>query len=155
MLRRRISVLVLVSAMLSLCAEAQAQRQVGSYTPSKPTLSPYLWLTRPNNGPLPNYQTFVQPLKNQAQIDSNQQYDIQDLQQGQQQQTQQQLQFQQQSAQQQSQWKITPPAVAPTGIAAGFNNLGGYYGGSGASGGQKPQAKGKQGGSKGSSVAKK
>src|SRR5262245_60119038 len=75
----------LMLAWLSIAAAAHAQQQVPSYSPARPTLSPYLYLTRPDVGPFPNYQTFVQPLKNQIQTNQVQQQQIQLLQQSQQQ----------------------------------------------------------------------
>ena len=107
----------LTLALLSPAAFAHGQQQVPSYSPSRPTLSPYLYLTRPQEGPFPNYQTFVQPLKNQIQTNQTQQLQIQQLQQ-----SQQQLQQQQYGA----------ANVAPTGIGAGYNTLSHYYPGLGA-----------------------
>jgi hypothetical protein len=143
MRRRHVILSVTLMVAAALCAEAQAQQLVAPYTPAKPTLSPYLYLTRPNQGPLPNYQTFVEPLKNQAQVNRNQQAAIQDIQQ-QIQQTQQILTQQDQQTQPiqtqqtqpdqtpvsapKAQWKITPPNVAPTGSGSSYGNSGGKSG---------------------------
>src|SRR5215813_11638973 len=90
---------LIVLALLS--ASVMAQQQMPSYRPSTPTLSPYLYLTRPNSGPFPNYQTFVQPLENQRQTNMIQNRQINQLQQ-----TTQQLQDEQ----------YAPSTAAPTGI---------------------------------------
>ena len=127
---------ILALALLATCAVAQAQRQVNSYSPARPTLSPYLYLTRQQNGPFPNYQTFVQPAQQQQQINRTQSLNINGLQQTQQSQqlqidqTQQQQQQQQQFSNKQTQgMKIIPSSVAPTGIGGTYNNLSHYYGG--------------------------
>src|SRR5271169_656080 len=72
-------------AMLAARSDVQAQQQVPSYRPNSPTLSPYLYLTRPNAGPFPNYQTFVQPLENQRTTNQMAQQQLIQLQQNQQQ----------------------------------------------------------------------
>jgi hypothetical protein len=151
-MRRNILSLILMVAVLSTCLVAQAQRPVGTYMPAKPTISPYLYLTKPNAGPLPNYQTFVEPIRNQTQVNNAQQLNIDTLQQTQTQQTQQiQLQATQQTQQDQAlqkqQMKITPASVAPTGIGAGYNNMSHYYGGSGGAAGGSHARGGKGGGS--------
>jgi hypothetical protein len=111
---RRILFAVSVFAGAIIPGVASAQQAVGSYQPSRPTLSPYLYLTRPNAGPFPNYQTFVQPLKAQQQANQESQYQISQLQQGQVQLTQEQ--------------KINAPAqVSPTGVGSTFNSLSHYY----------------------------
>jgi len=93
---------------------ARAQQPVGSYQPARPTLSPYLYLTRPNAGPFPNYQTFVQPLKAQQQTNQQSQNQIGQLQQGQ-------VQLQQ------DQKQIVPAQVSPTGVGSTFNSLSHFY----------------------------
>jgi hypothetical protein len=50
---------------LAVTGEAMAQR---SYRPANPTISPYLNLTRVNNGSLPNYYSLVRPELEQRQI---------------------------------------------------------------------------------------
>jgi len=92
---------------------------VPSYRPASPTLSPYLYLTRPNAGPFPNYQTFVQPLEAQRQTNQIAQQQIIQLQQNQQ-------QIQQT---QQQQFALT---LSPTGVGSTFNNVSHYYASSGA-----------------------
>lgn len=144
---------ILVVALLSCGAVAHAQRPVSSYTPSRPTLSPYLYLTRQQNGPFPNYQTFVQPAQQQQQINRTQQANIDDIQMTQQNQ---QLQLQQgsQPTQQQQQapqgMKIVPSSVAPTGVGASYNNLSHYYGSSSA---QPQSASGGRNNSRGRSAS--
>ncbi len=64
---------IVALALLATCSVAHAQRQMNSYTPARPTLSPYLYLTRQQSGPFPNYQTFVQPAQQQQQINRTQQ----------------------------------------------------------------------------------
>jgi hypothetical protein len=115
-MRHKLLVVTLLLSGLSIAGEVQAQQQVPSYQPTKPTLSPYLYLTRPDFGPFPNYQTYVEPYKNQQQFNLNQQTQITQLQQGQQQQ-------QQQSQQSQ----FAPAQVAPTGVSATTGNLSHYY----------------------------
>jgi len=107
-----------------LARSALGQQQMPSYRPSSPTLSPYLYLTRPNNSPFPNYQSFVQPLQAQRQTNNQQQNQIIQLQQGQQQ-------------LQEDQFK--PAAVAPTGVGSTFNSLSHFYQ-TGATGAPPPRA---------------
>jgi hypothetical protein len=76
-MRYKILTPILVLALLSTCAVAQAQRAANPYTPSRPTLSPYLFLTRQ----LPTYQRFVQPSEQQGLINRSQQTDINNVQQ--------------------------------------------------------------------------
>jgi hypothetical protein len=108
----------ITSAFLSLtllavlAGESRAQQSVSSYHPATPTLSPYLQLFRPNPGPLPNYQAFVQPLQNQQQTNLMQQTQITQLQQNQQ-------DLQQQYA--------TPAAATQTGVGGVYNSLSHFY----------------------------
>ncbi len=111
-----LTVALLSSALLSMQSVVHAQ-QVPSYQPSRPTLSPYLYLTRPNAGPFPNYQTFVQPAQNQQQFNQIQRTQISQLQQNQQQLQQQQLQLQQ----------LGPSGMAPTGVGSSYNSLSHFY----------------------------
>ena len=113
--------------VLSMLAEAHAQQPVPGYQPSRPTLSPYLYLTRPNPGPLPNYQSFVEPAKNQQQLNQVQQTQITQLNTSQQ-------QLQQQ--QQQLQLQMTPTPMTPTGVGSSFNSLSHYYPTGGSVGGR-------------------
>src|SRR5262245_58827307 len=71
---------VAIVFMLACIGTASAQQSVGSYRPASPTLSPYLYLTRPQQGPFPNYQTFVQPLQSQYQTNQAAQQQIIQLQ---------------------------------------------------------------------------
>jgi hypothetical protein len=111
---RRILFAVALVAGAVFAREASAQQAVGSYQSSRPTLSPYLYLTRPNAGPFPNYQTFVQPLKAQQQTNQESQYQIGQLQQG-------------QTQLQQEQKQVVPAQVSPTGVGSTFNSLSHYY----------------------------
>ena len=110
---------LVVMALVLLAAPERggAQQAVQSYQPSRPALSPYLYLTRPNVGPFPNYQAFVQPTQNQLQINQVQQSQVTQLQQNQQQ-----LQQTQQKLQQ-----LGPAQMAPTGTGSSFNSLSHYY----------------------------
>lgn len=57
---RRTAVLAAVLAALATASESSAQvRQ--RYTPSRPTVSPYLNLLRTNASPVPNYYAIVRP----------------------------------------------------------------------------------------------
>jgi hypothetical protein len=116
-------------ALLTVLSAAQAQQQVGSYQPSHPTLSPYLYLTRPQAGPLPNYQTFVEPARNQQQLNQTQQTQVTQLQ------TQLQQQQQQQDITQQKLKQIGTAVMAPTGVGSATNNLSHYYPSAGSGGG--------------------
>jgi hypothetical protein len=111
-------VLVAMAAvLLAAPGRGAAQQAVQSYQPSRPALSPYLYLTRPNVGPFPNYQAFVQPTQNQLQINQVQQSQVTQLQQNQQQ-----LQQTQQKLQQ-----LGPAQMAPTGTGSSFNSLSHFY----------------------------
>jgi hypothetical protein len=114
MMRKLTISAVCLLSMLSARVEVQAQQQVPSYRPNSPTLSPYLYLTRPNAGPFPNYQTFVQPLESQRTSNQIAQQQIIQLQQSQQQ-------------LQQSQQQEFAPTLAPTGVGATYNNTSHYY----------------------------
>jgi hypothetical protein len=109
--------IVLVLGSFAIAAQADAQ----GYQPARPTISPYLYLTKPQQGPLPNYQTYVQPLKNQAQTNQMQQTQLTQLQQ-----SQEQLQLTQTNG---------AAGVAPTGVGSAFNSLSHYYPGASAGGG--------------------
>ena len=120
-MRHKALPVTLFLACLSIAGAVRAQQQMPSYQPSRPALSPYLYLTRPDFGPFPNYQTYVEPYKNQQQANLIQQTQITQLQQGQQQQ-------QQQLQQTQPEQQFAPANVAPTGVSAATNgNLSHYY----------------------------
>ncbi|MCO6047748.1 hypothetical protein NG895_27915 [Aeoliella sp. ICT_H6.2] len=59
--------IAMVGLALFLSANCSAQN-IPRYTPSRPTLSPYLGLLRNNNSAIPNYFAFVRPLERQQQI---------------------------------------------------------------------------------------
>jgi hypothetical protein len=116
MTRNILFIAALPTVLLLFATESQAQ-QSSTYQPSRPTLSPYLYLTRPNSGPFPNYQAFVQPTKNQQQFNQAQQTQVTELQ----------SQVQQQQ-QQMGQQKYGPAVMAPTGVGGGaYNSLSHYY----------------------------
>lgn len=104
--------LLVVISFVFLGAEASAQHKAPSYQPAKPTLSPYLFLTRPQVGFFPNYHTFVEPYRAQTQINQIQQTQISGL-------NKQQQQMQQQM--------VRPAAVAPTGHSSVYGNMSHYY----------------------------
>jgi hypothetical protein len=103
--------------LLATPERGSAQQAVQSYQPSRPALSPYLYLTRPNVGPFPNYQAFVQPTQNQLQVNQLQQSQVTQLQQNQQQ-----LQQAQEKLRQSG-----PAQMAPTGTGSSFNSLSHFY----------------------------
>jgi len=122
---------VMALVLLALPERGGAQQAIQSYQPSRPALSPYLYLTRPNVGPFPNYQAFVQPTQNQLQINQLQQSQVTQLQQNQQQ-----LQQSQEKLQQ-----LGPAQMAPTGTGSSFNSLSHFYSSSpSAAGGRGKQA---------------
>jgi len=126
---KRITLLAI--CMLATLAEAhfaKAQQAVPSYRPNTPTLSPYLYLTRPNAGPFPNYQTFVQPLENQRTTNQIAQQQIIQLQQNQKQ-------------LQQTQLQQFAPTLAPTGVGGTFDSLSHFYPASSATRKSAPHAK--------------
>ncbi len=62
-----------VACVASLAAATQCRSQVMRYEPARTTLSPYLSLTRLNNGALPNYHALVRPEQRQEQLRLNEQ----------------------------------------------------------------------------------
>ena len=125
------ALVVMALVLLAAPERGGAQQAVQSYQPSRPALSPYLYLTRPNVGPFPNYQAFVQPTQNQLQINQLQQSQVTQLQQNQQQ-----LQQAQEKLQQ-----LGPAQMAPTGTGSSFNSLSHFYSSSpSAAGGRGKQA---------------
>jgi hypothetical protein len=102
-----------VLASQAVTCEAQYQRR---YQPSRPTVSPYLNLFRPNNNVIPNYQSLVRPEQDALRFRQQQlQYDRRQTQQLDQLRTN--LQTMQQPA-------VTSELVAPTGKGAWFNRSG-------------------------------
>lgn len=55
---------------LSLCRSDACHAQVARYQPRTPTISPYLNLTRFDNGGLPNYYSLVRPQLNQQRFNT-------------------------------------------------------------------------------------
>jgi hypothetical protein len=104
-----------LAGLLCLAAEASAQAPRGispyggRYTPSRPTLSPYLNLFRNQRGPIPNYHLYVRPILQQESINAQYGAAVQQLEQG----------F--------SQSQTTPHG--PTGIGSGYRNFSHYYSG--------------------------
>ena len=117
--------LLIALVVLAFGTEANAQQRKPSYQPAKPTLSPYLFLTRPQVGYFPNYHTFVEPMRNQTRVNQIQQTQITGL--NQQVQEQQQLQKSLQR----------PAAAAPTGHGSVYGNVSHYYSSGPASGGNR------------------
>ena len=63
--------LIILGMFTVLAAQASAQlrdRYNRRYEPARPTLSPYLNLTRPDWGTLPNYQSLVRPMLRQQEL---------------------------------------------------------------------------------------
>jgi hypothetical protein len=98
-----------------------AQGRSGQYTPSRPTVSPYLNLLRRDAGPVTNYFTQVRPQQQQRAI--NQQQQAINLQQ------QSLLQTQQQGLRtvQDGLLQIRQPQANPTGTGGGFMNFSHFY----------------------------
>jgi hypothetical protein len=75
-IRRRLSLplaLALVSAAFGFGPNQVGAAQVVRYQPQSPTVSPYLNLTRFNNGGLPNYFALVRPQLQQRQFNVQEQ----------------------------------------------------------------------------------
>ncbi|MCC7087136.1 MAG: hypothetical protein IT427_19210 [Pirellulales bacterium] len=125
MKNRCIGLLVMLSILITGKA-LFAQQKAPSYRSAKPTLSPYLFLTRPQVGFFPNYHTFVEPYRNQTQINQIQQTQISNL---------------NQEVQQQNTLQNKPAAVAPTGHSSVYGNLSHYYSANPGSGSGNRQSK--------------
>ncbi len=91
------------------------------YTPSRPTVSPYLNLLNTNQGPLPNYYTYVRPQLQQNRINQEQSTALR----------QQQMELNKLEG---GMMKFRQSETRPTGTGATFMNHGRYFG-SGAGGG--------------------
>jgi hypothetical protein len=116
---------VFTVALLSFLADSAAGQGIGgprpgqsgpsSYSPSRPTVSPYLNLFRRGANSTTNYHTLVRPQLQQYSANQQQSANIGAL---------------QQSVQaMQAQRPLSVPLVAPTGIGARFNDLSHFYGG--------------------------
>lgn len=112
--RRAIAMLVgILLASLSTTSRAQLQRR---FQPSRPTVSPYLNLFRPNNNVIPNYQSLVRPEQEALRFRQQQQeYDRQQTRQ---------LNQLRANVQVLQQPPVTTEFVAPTGKNAWFNRPG-------------------------------
>jgi hypothetical protein len=113
--------LIFVAVALFSPLTVRAQNRSGQYTPSRPTVSPYLNLLRRDAGPVTNYYTQVRPQQQQQVI--NQQQQTINLQQ------QSLLQTQQQGLRsvQESVLQIRQPQANPTGTGGGFMNFSHFY----------------------------
>ena len=114
---RHLMLALVPAAVLWMASPLQAQSWVTPYRPSRPALSPYMYLTRPDVRGFPNYQAFVEPLRDQRQNLYNQEAEI--------------TRLRCDLGQQQSQ--IRPADAAPTGARSTYGNYSHYY--PGASGG--------------------
>lgn len=102
-----------VLAAQVVTVQAQVQRR---YQPSRPTVSPYLNLFRPNNNIIPNYQSLVRPEQDALRFRQQQlQYDRRQTQQ---------LNQLRSNLQTMQQPAVTSELVAPTGKNAWFNRQG-------------------------------
>ena len=114
---KRLTQLWLAASMLAglyLAGATSASFAQQRYTPSRPTVSPYLDLFRPRvrGGQLPNYYTFVRPQLRQSQINQSNQQVLQQQSQA--------IQQLQSSFQQGQQGQAGGPLVAPTGKGSWF-----------------------------------
>jgi hypothetical protein len=112
---RRLAALLagVVLASQAATSEAQYQRR---YQPSRPTVSPYLNLFRPNNNVIPNYQSLVRPEQEALRFRQQQlQYDRRQTQQ---------LSQLQSNLKTMQQPAVVSELVAPTGKSAWFNRPG-------------------------------
>ncbi len=102
---------LVVAAALWMASPLQAQNWVTPYRPARPALSPYLYLTRPDFRSFPNYQAFLEPLRNQQQNTYNQEVEMTRL----------------RGDVQQQRSQLRPANAAPTGAGSTFNNYLHYY----------------------------
>jgi hypothetical protein len=118
MFRKRLLLVVAVAFCAASPKLLQAQGVRGStrgqrYSPSRPTVSPYLNLLRRDNGPVPNYHTLVRP--EFQQLANNQQQQVQiNTQQG-------------NLANLHDQLQIKEPGVRSTGTASVYGDRSHYY----------------------------
>jgi hypothetical protein len=113
---------MMIAALASLlmfldAGTGHAQSPPRRYEPSRPTVSPYLNLFRPNNNVIPNYQSLVRP-EQQALRFRNEQRQFDRQQQRQMQQLQSNVKVLQQPG-------VNSTLVAPTGKSSWFNVPGG------------------------------
>jgi len=112
---RQLAIAALAVALIQMAAST-SYGQVRRYQPSRPTVSPYLNLFRPNNNVIPNYQSLVRPEQEALRFRQQQlQYDRQQTQQ---------LNRLRANIQTQQQPAVTSELVAPTGKNAWFNRSG-------------------------------
>jgi hypothetical protein len=121
-MNRRLSKFWAVIALAMLASPAAAQVPGARYQPTRPTVSPYLNLLRPDDAILPDYYTFVRP-QQQAETFRGQQSLINRQQQS--------LLLQQQSeidlATGTGAFRSRPAQVRSTGTASGFMNTSHYF----------------------------
>ena len=100
-------------AVLLLAQASYGQNQRPRYQPSRPTVSPYLYLSRQETNGMPSYYAFVRPYERQSQVNQAQQGQLR-TQQGEIQNLDNQLQVRQTGA-------------APTGSNSTFMNYSHYF----------------------------
>lgn len=59
-----------LAGLVTAVSMSSTQAQPPRYTPSRPTVSPYLNLLRNDNGTIPNYYSLVRPQLNQLDFDN-------------------------------------------------------------------------------------
>lgn len=104
----------LTAWLIGLTGVAAAEGRSSRYSPSRPTVSPYLNLTRRDTGALPNYYALVRPQVEQRAINQQQQS----------------LNLRQQKSMQglaREVTKLAEPEVRSTGTGAGFANLSHFF----------------------------
>lgn len=116
-MQRRTSLWLAASVLAGLCAAsaspASFAQQQQRYSPSRPTVSPYLNLFRPSaSDNIPNYYSLVRPQQQQYQVEQQHQQLLQ--------QQEQQIQQLQSSVQGVQQQQLLGPMVAPTGHGSWF-----------------------------------
>ncbi len=114
---RRLAISTLASGLLVLAASASYGQVQRRYQPSRPTVSPYLTLFRPNNNVIPNYESLVRPEQEALRFrQRQQQYDGHQSQQ---------LNQLKSTVQVMQQPAGSSELVAPTGKGSWFNRQGG------------------------------
>ena len=100
-------------AMLLFVEASHGQNQRPRYQPSRPTVSPYLYLSQQENNGMPSYYAFVRPYQRQSQVNqyqqgqlNTQQTDIKSL---------------------DNQFQLRQTEAAPTGSNSTFMNYSHYF----------------------------
>ena len=100
-------------AILLLAQASYGQYQRPRYQPSRPTVSPYLYLSQPETNGMPSYYAFVRPYQRQSQVNQSQQG---------------QLQTQQTEIKSlDNQFQLRQTATPPTGSNSTFMNYSHYF----------------------------